>query len=79
MLGMMMRTPELDVHIHMFSRGAEELSRYLIFRNRLRTNETDRKAYESVKRGLAKHCWNDMNDYADAKTQIVERILASSS
>ena len=75
----MVRTPVVDVHIHIFSLGAEELSRHLIFRNWLRVNEADRNAYESVKRELAKRCWGDMNDYADAKSQIVERILASAS
>lgn len=75
----MLRTPECDVHIHIFSPGAEELDRHLIFRNWLRDNDVDRLNYESTKRALAQKSWNDMNDYAKAKTEVVERILTKAS
>lgn len=75
----MFRTPEIDVHIHVFSPGASELSRHLVFRNWLRENEDDRCAYESTKRELSSRSWDDMNAYADAKTEIVESILAKAS
>ena len=45
----------------------------------LKGNRAIENEYELVKRGLAKDCWVGMNDYADAKSTIVERILASAS
>ncbi|HEV3340891.1 MAG TPA: GrpB family protein [Pirellulales bacterium] len=72
----MFRTPERDVHIHVFSLGSPEIERYLVFRDRLRTNSDDRLRYEKTKRDLAARSWDDMNAYADAKTEVVEGILA---
>lgn len=71
----MLRTPELDVHVHVFSPGSSEVARHLIFRDRLRTHAEDRQDYEMVKRRLAAEDWEDMNAYARAKTEVVERIL----
>jgi GrpB-like predicted nucleotidyltransferase (UPF0157 family) len=72
----MVRTPELDVHVHILSAGCPEIARYLIFRDRLRTHASDRLLYESVKRRLAAQSWPDMNAYARAKTEVVEQIIA---
>lgn len=73
----MFRTVKKDVHIHVLSQGSSEIDRYLAFRNRLRANEVDRKEYETTKRKLSSVEWKDMNEYATAKTQIVERIIAA--
>jgi len=73
----MFRTPELDVHLHVCSVGWPEIERYLTFRDRLRTNVDDRRRYEETKRTLAARSWPDMNAYADAKTDVVESILAA--
>ena len=73
----MMRTPEKDVHIHIFSPGSFEAARYLIFRNRLRSDREALSRYEAVKRELAAKDWPDMNAYADAKTKVIEEIIAS--
>jgi GrpB-like predicted nucleotidyltransferase (UPF0157 family) len=70
----MFRTPELDVHIHLFSTGCVEVARHLAFRNRLRSHAEDRLRYEALKRKLAKEDWSDMNAYARAKTEVVEEI-----
>jgi GrpB-like predicted nucleotidyltransferase (UPF0157 family) len=72
----MFRTPELDVHVHIFSPGSVEVSRHLTFRDRLRTCPEDRLLYESVKRKLAREEWTDMNAYASAKSEVVEEIIA---
>ena len=72
----MFRTPELDVHIHLFSRGCVEVTRHLAFRDRLRGCPEDRRLYESVKRKLAREDWADMNAYAAAKSEVVEEIVA---
>jgi GrpB-like predicted nucleotidyltransferase (UPF0157 family) len=72
----MFRTPELDVHVHIFSPGCAEVTRHLAFRDHLRRNVEDRLLYESVKRKLAKEEWPDMNAYAAAKSEVAEQILA---
>jgi GrpB-like predicted nucleotidyltransferase (UPF0157 family) len=75
----MFRTPELDVHIHIFSPGCVEVARHLAFRNRLRNHTEDRLRYEALKRKLAKEDWPDMNAYARAKSEVVEEIIARAS
>lgn len=74
----MFRTPARDVQIHIFSAGCPEIQRHLAFRNHLRQNTGDRKLYERVKRELAAKDWSDMNAYANAKTEVIERILVAS-
>ena len=47
-----------------------------MFRDWLRESDTDRIAYERVKRQLAAREWEDMNFYAQAKDAIVAEIMA---
>jgi GrpB-like predicted nucleotidyltransferase (UPF0157 family) len=75
----MLRTPELDVHLHVYSHGCPEIDRLLTFRDRLRTNASNRQLYEATKRRLAAQEWPDMNAYAAAKTEVIERILTHHS
>jgi GrpB-like predicted nucleotidyltransferase (UPF0157 family) len=70
----MLRSPEKDVHIHIYSAGCLEIQRNLTFRDRLRGNIDDRRRYEQTKRELAAKDWFDMNAYADAKTEVIESI-----
>jgi GrpB-like predicted nucleotidyltransferase (UPF0157 family) len=72
----MLRTPEKDVHVHVFSPGAPEIERYRLLRDRLRADEADRELYAQTKRHLAAHDWPTMQHYAEAKTEIVEAIIA---
>ena len=72
----MLRTPEIDVHVHIFSAGCGEVTRQLAFRDRLRSDLEDRLRYETLKRRLAKEDWPDMDAYARAKTEVVEEITA---
>jgi GrpB-like predicted nucleotidyltransferase (UPF0157 family) len=72
----MFRTPERDVHIHVYSEGCREIGRNLTFRDRLRQSDDDRRRYELKKRELAKCDWPDMNAYAEAKTGVIEEIIA---
>ncbi len=48
----------------------------LMFRNWLRSNAADRDLYARTKRALAQKEWKHVQDYADAKTVIIEEILA---
>lgn len=67
---------EPTVNLHVFSENSSELERMLAFRDRIRTNEADRLLYERTKRDLAARTWTYTQDYADAKTEVVEAILA---
>jgi len=72
----MFRTPELDVHVHVFPPNCPETQRQLAFRDWLRFNDSDRIKYEAVKRKLAGQDWPDMNAYAHAKTAVIQEITA---
>lgn len=72
----MVRTPERDVHVHIFPPHSKEIDRYMAFRNQLRTNSVDRIRYERAKRMLAEREWEDMNEYADAKSEVIEEIIS---
>ena len=48
----------------------------LLFRDRLRANEDERALYEKTKRRLAARSWTRVQDYADAKSEVVEEIVA---
>jgi GrpB-like predicted nucleotidyltransferase (UPF0157 family) len=67
---------ETDLNLHVFSEGCVEIARMLRFRDHLRRNKTDRLLYERTKRELAQRTWKYGQHYADAKTTIVEEILA---
>jgi len=71
----MLRTPQLDVHLHVCAPGSDWESRHLVFRDWLRAHPDDRQRYEDVKRDLARRQWDDMNDYADAKTEVIAEIM----
>jgi GrpB-like predicted nucleotidyltransferase (UPF0157 family) len=64
------------VHLHVFPGGCAETSRMVRFRDWLRANEADRALYERTKRDLARQEWKYMQNYADAKTAVVEEIMA---
>lgn len=72
----MVRTPARDVHVHVYEPGRPEVRDYLDLRDWLRVDAQDRDLYAATKRMLARRRWNDMNDYADAKTEVVHDLLA---
>jgi GrpB-like predicted nucleotidyltransferase (UPF0157 family) len=47
----------------------------IIFRDWLRANAADRDLYVRVKRDLAGRDWADVQDYADAKSAVVQQIM----
>ena len=63
------------VNLHVFSAGCEEAERMLRFRDWLRTHREDRELYASAKRRLARQTWTYVQNYADAKSQVVAEIL----
>ena len=48
----------------------------LLFRDRLRANEDERELYLETKRRLAARSWARVQDYADAKSEVVEEIIS---
>ncbi len=70
--------PAFDTNLHVFSPGCPEIERMITFRDRLRSHPPDRERYERTKRALAAKTWRYVQQYADAKGEVIEAILASS-
>jgi GrpB-like predicted nucleotidyltransferase (UPF0157 family) len=71
----MVRTAGLDVHVHIWPDGDPAVTAYLAFRNRLRSSIAHRDFYAATKRRLAQQDWPTMDDYADAKSDVILQIL----
>lgn len=71
-----LKGPDTNVNLHVFSKGCPEWDRMVGFRDWLRTHDDDRALYESTKRELLKQDWRYVQNYADAKTEVVEAIMA---
>lgn len=69
------RGPDTDINLHTFSDGSSEIARMLAFRDRLRTHPDERDRYLQTKRELAARHWVFVQDYADAKGEVVEAII----
>lgn len=71
--------PEANVHV--FSPGAREPRRHVMFRDWLRTHDDDRAAYAAVKREVAARGFSDAMLYNNEKAWIVydlyEKVLAA--
>ncbi|UZJ25440.1 GrpB family protein [Rhodococcus antarcticus] len=72
----LVRTPALDVQVHVLEEGDPAGADHLLFRDRLRRHGGDRGLYERTKRDLVRSDWVDMNAYADAKTAVITQIKA---
>ena len=68
--------PDTDVNLHVFSIGSPEIDRMVGFRDWLRANPSDRDYYLATKRELAGQTWRHVQHYTDAKTAVVEEIIA---
>jgi len=75
----MFNGPDTDINLHVFTSGCPEIDRMLTFRDWLRNNAADRDLYARTKLDLARQEWKDVHNYADAKTAVVEEILARAS
>lgn len=70
------RRADAAINLHVFPDGCPEIAKMLLFRDWLRTHPDDRARYERTKRDLASRDWTYMQEYADAKTAVVEAIIA---
>src|SRR5712692_11622276 len=68
--------PDTDINLHTFSAGCPEIDRMLMFRDWLRANPTDRQLYARTKFDLARREWTFVQNYADAKSAVIDRIMA---
>ena len=73
----LLKGPDTNVNLHVFSAGSVEIDRMLTFRDLLRTNPAARERYAATKRDLARRTWKYVQNYADAKSEVVETLLAS--
>jgi GrpB-like predicted nucleotidyltransferase (UPF0157 family) len=71
--------PDTEIHLHVFSSGCPEIERMLVFRDWLRGNAADRELYARTQLALAQKEWKYGQNYADAKTAVVEEIMARAS
>lgn len=65
-----------EANLHVYTLGCSEIERVLAFRDWLRANDADRALYEATKRRLAAQVWTHVQDYADAKGEVVEAIIS---
>lgn len=63
-------------NLHVFSQGCPEIERMLIFRNWLRASPTDCALYAQWKLKLAQQDWKYTQNYADAKTSVIDEIMS---
>lgn len=68
--------PDTNVNLHTFSEGCAEVDAMVAFRDWLRTHDDDRELYAAAKRELAAREWRHVQNYADAKSEVVAEIRA---
>jgi GrpB-like predicted nucleotidyltransferase (UPF0157 family) len=71
----MFKGPDTDINLHVFSSGCQEIDRLLLFRDRLRGNAADRELYARTKTVLSGQEWASVQNYADAKTAVIQEII----
>lgn len=72
----MFNGPDTEINLHVFSSGCPEIDRMLMFRDWLRANAADRDLYARAKVALAQREWKSVQNYADAKTVVIEEVIA---
>ena len=63
------------VNLHVFSDACPETERMIQFRDWLRSHPDDRELYAQAKQELAARHWSYMQQYADAKTDVIDSIM----
>lgn len=72
----LLKSSDIKANLHVFSDGCEEIGQMLLFRDWLRNHDDDRLLYEETKRELAARIWKYTQNYADAKSKVVQEIMA---
>ena len=68
--------PDTNINMHVFTIGSSEIERTLRLRDWLRKNPADFKLYAKTKQDLAQQKWHYVQNYADAKSKVIETILS---
>ena len=72
----MLRTPQKDVHVHVFPPESGGDRPVPAVPRPPAPDKADRELYADEKRRLAGQDWTTMQHYAEAKTEVVEAIIA---
>ncbi|WP_410669241.1 GrpB family protein [Amycolatopsis sp. cmx-4-68] len=67
--------PDTNINLHVYSPGNGQTERYRLLRDRMRAHPEERDLYAAKKRELAAKEWKYIQQYADAKTEVIEEIL----
>ncbi len=70
------KSSDVAANLHVFSADCPEIQRMVAFRDWLSAHEGDRRLYEETKRELAARVWRHVQNYADAKSEVVGQILS---
>ena len=62
-------------HIHMVKLNSDFWIKHLAFRNHLRENIQTKEEYYQLKKKLASLKWKSGDDYANAKSEFINRVL----
>jgi GrpB-like predicted nucleotidyltransferase (UPF0157 family) len=65
-----------NVNLHVFTVGSREVVRMVAFRDRCRSHPEERRLYLETKQALAGRVWRHVQHYANAKSEVVEAIIA---
>jgi GrpB-like predicted nucleotidyltransferase (UPF0157 family) len=71
----MFRSQSPRANLHVFSPGCPEVERVRLFRDHLRASREDRDLYAATKRRLAGREWRYLQNYADAKHDVIAEIM----
>jgi len=65
-----------NINLHVFTAGSAEVERMLRFRDWLRSDPADLELYLRTKWELAARDWKYVQQYADAKSAVIQEIMA---
>jgi GrpB-like predicted nucleotidyltransferase (UPF0157 family) len=72
----LLRHSDPAVNLHVFGIGCQEHARMIAFRDSMRADDALRDRYRDAKRALSGRTWAYVQDYADAKSEVIQEILA---
>ncbi|MEV2274483.1 GrpB family protein [Nocardiopsis sp. NPDC049922] len=72
-----LKGPNVNLNLHVLTEGCVEIERMRRFRDHLVADADARARYEAHKRELAQRTWDRIQDYAEAKSEVIEEILAA--
>ena len=68
--------PDTNINLHVFTIGSPEIERHLLLRDWLRANPKERELYAETKRKLSSQKWHYVQNYADAKSSVIEGMIS---